>query len=428
MSTPVPTAQLLDVESVGEGQFLLSKPDVRSGQVLAAQSEFETRDGFVTGRVGDIAVTGYGKERWPIKREIFLGSYKVLGHVGDYVVAQRLIHVRHAWRVESAGATFDYGDGRGRVDASSGGWLYQSADDDFGYLHPSVAEEGHQFVGSQADIKSTSWAKRVAWAQGVLVLLPPVMAALALLALLANLLCWNLPVGHLFSYVELALLVGGAILVWRMHVEKWIQRSLVESGQAICLRFQCALSLLNEPTSQLFPAMTLWSAYQKFKIPGAAPRTLGSQIPINFDHVKQVRTQIGEVLGEIAGAEISAHRVERAILWATFFAFVGVVSINIALVSGLNSITAEAAVIWLPYLLATTHAFALRRKLADRQSDDLSLAKVLSFVNLHLLRIESAKAVDDQLDENIRLLCGVIANHGQKQLEYASADRPQLPV
>ena len=85
--------------SVGRPMLILSLPEIRVTEELAAPERFTTRDGVVVGRPGDMAVTAYGGERYPIPREVFFCTYEVLGRVGPEFIAQRLVHVRRAWEV-----------------------------------------------------------------------------------------------------------------------------------------------------------------------------------------------------------------------------------------------------------------------------------------------------------------------------------------
>ena len=89
--------------AVGAPFVILSFPEVRSAKRLRASQEFHTADGVIIGRPGDVAMIGYSGKRWPIKRSVFLGTYRVLGRVGEHLAAQRLVHPRIAWKVESEG-------------------------------------------------------------------------------------------------------------------------------------------------------------------------------------------------------------------------------------------------------------------------------------------------------------------------------------
>ncbi len=65
MTVEKPTAALVSGE-VSEPLVVLSRSEIRNAEILEAQQEFRTADGFVTGRPGDVVVMAYGGEPYPI--------------------------------------------------------------------------------------------------------------------------------------------------------------------------------------------------------------------------------------------------------------------------------------------------------------------------------------------------------------------------
>ena len=213
-----PTAALVSGE-VSEPIVVLSRSEIRNAEILETQQDFQTADGFVTGRPGDVVVTAYGGERYPIPRSVFFGTYEVIGQVGRRLVARRLIHTRRAWPVVSANAAFDYGKGRGTVAVMKGAWLYQTDDADFGVINPDVKHKGHTEAGTVASLSRDWEAVRPGHGDpGV-----PSHGAHApgtggVCVFIASL---REEPGKVFLGAETTLLVGGALLVWVMRRWRW---------------------------------------------------------------------------------------------------------------------------------------------------------------------------------------------------------------
>jgi hypothetical protein len=199
---------------LSEPRMLLTIPDVRAARRLVEPARFDTRDGFVEGQAGDFAVTGYGKERYPVRPNVFFGTYRVLTQFGNELVAERLVHIRRAWNVLDVGATMDYGQGRGVVSVERGSWLCQSDDGDYGTIRPDVHHLSHRVVG-QEDPEPCDWKERVDQTEKALTALPPLLSLLALSAFVASASAgapvWLAP---LLIALELILKIIGGGLAW----------------------------------------------------------------------------------------------------------------------------------------------------------------------------------------------------------------------
>jgi len=418
-----PTDLLLcDKNGLRLPHYALSTAELRSAEVLQTERQFDTLDGKVSGQRGDVGVIGYAAEQWPVKREIFLGSYMIVGRVGDHLTAQRLIHPRLAWQVESDDATFDY-QGRGRVSALRGGWLYQSDDGDFGYLNPGVKHQGHVEIGFCSDIDNCPWKQRVAVAFWTLLLLPPVLSLLALLAFLAQMReAYSLSRGLVFG--ELFLLIIGAILAFGMRKGHWISKSLVTESQRLALEFQVAIQLLGERTSKAFPAMALWRSAQQRLLPEGAPEC---KLVRDAAAEQALGLTIHRTHDAMQAAVQREHAIEQLAKWLTLAGFVAIVLCNLLLIFGLHMPNLEVGAIWLPAAIGCAHTLTFRRRSVERIAALKELVGILSFVKIHLYGADCVSD-DSQRESILRLLCRAIALHGQKELRFALSTEPDIPV
>ncbi len=423
MTVRSPTDQLINASSIGEARYVLSTTEVRSAEILATARAFDTAGGVVIGAAGDIGVTGYGREQWPVQRNVFLGSYLILGRVADYLVAQRLVHVRLAWTIECDGASFVYPD-RGVVAAERDGWLYQSDETDFGYLHPDVKLVGHEEVGPHSEVHRRNWSRLVALTDNLLAIAPPVLSLLALLAFFSQAVVHDIFLGRVFAAIEAIVLLIGAGLVYRMHRGRWLLKSIVESGQALCVAFQDAVALLGDIPSPRFPAMALWRAAQRRELHPEGPVP---PLPIDPEREIALRRCIAVTLRELR-QKTHAHSIERFASPATLWAFAIIVAVNATLVLGLHLPMLEVVAIWLPSVIGTAHAFALRHRFTEQSDAATELSKVLTFVQTRLYETLPIGDAADHREANLRLLCRAIAGYSQRGLQRAIASEPSIPV
>lgn len=417
--------------TVSDPSYVLTLPEIRHAEFLHDFRSFDTADGVVMGRPGDVAITGYGGEVWPIKREVFLGTYMLLGVVGDHLVAQRLIHVRRAWKIESDDAVLDYGQDRGQVAAPREGWLYQSDDDDFGYINPDVNRVGHTEVGSEAATNERRWNTIYTTTVTALTCLPPFLAMIALLAFSLSVNSHHLAMILVAS--ETILLLAGAALAGAMRRWKWALKACVQDGLKLCFRFQPAAQLLGERVSKHFPAMTLWRAAQQEMLPNR-PSSI-ERCLVDSTLQQLVMTEVASTL-EILKHEIHRrHRHERGAVLATLGVFVIIVFANACVLSNYCRISHEAlevVAIWLPSVIGAAHAYAFKKRLADRIGAMHEFSAQLKFVQTRLFQICSNSSPSDldgrRMTANLRLLCRFVAEYSQREIRFGIWSEPEVPV
>jgi hypothetical protein len=407
---------------LGPALSVLSRPEIRRAEMLAESQRFDTRDCFVTGQPGDFAITAYGKERYPIRRSIFFGSYQVLGSVGRDLVAERLVHVRRAWEILGDEGTFDYGPGRGVVAIPRGSWLYQSDDDDFGIIHPSVKDESHLLVGPEEKEGARDWARKSENWSAVLGALPPVLTLLALGAFVAALQPDKAPaeLPRVLIGIELALLLAGALMVWTMRRQRWFLRACVQTARSLGREFESAVVLLGQPLSQRFPGMSLWRAVQSSP---DADRSVSEQEASQMEALRQALTRR---LARLEHEIHETHQRERTAAVITLLAFTLVVAANISLLLGAHLVVIEFAVIWIPALVSAIHGFDLRRRTAERVSAMRELRDRLDFARQGLSAVGSSPGAER--DALLRVVCSAAAQCNQRELRLALSFEAPLPI
>ncbi len=398
--------------------MVIARPEIRECEELKQPQRFKTRDGIVAGRKGDFAITAYGVERYPILRDIFLGAYEEIGRVGDDIVAKRLIHVRRAWEVLDDNATFDYGDGRGKVAVPRGSWLYQSDETDFGTTHYEVKHAGHVEAGAEASMSGIDWGgRRDRWVL-MLGMLPCVLSLLALCAVLAPTIApsWSWLAQALIC-LEVALLVAGGIAVVAIKRQRWMLKACVQSALDLGREFQAAARLLGQPESTHFPGMALWRAAQ-------SPQPVSTADAHNL--LQSLKAALAGRLHRLRQSMEQAHRREFLARWLTVAAVAVVLAANVSLIRGSHSVLAEFAVIWLPTVVAAMHGFDLRRRSAERLAAMRAFADELRFVQTRLYEREGASV--EERGAVLVLLCRAAARYGQHELQLALAVEAPLPV
>lgn len=431
-SAPNPPTPHLTEGRVGEPIVVLSLPDIRNAEVLDATVDFQTADGDVRGRPGDIAVTAYGGERYPIEADVFYGTYEILGAVGARVVARRLIHARTAWPVVSPKVAYNYGPDRGTVTIERDGWLYQSDDDDFGGINPQVKHKGHVEVGPASSLDATPWEDWFRRSAVVLAFLPTVLTLLALGAFASATILHHDLLTHLLIGIETVLLVASSVLVWWMRKDRWGLKAAVRSSFGVARDFQAAVRLLGYRASGNFPSMSLWRAAQKqtSATPGSVIGALGTQADALM---KDLKNHLGATRDALRHELEHYHRAERIATWSALVALVAIVACNLYLLLVGHAPVMELFAIWLPSLIGALHTFNLRRQVATRVSAIRAFAAQLKFVSEQLYAIVPgavtalARPADD-LESALKVLCKVVAQHAQTQVQLAVAEVPKLPL
>ncbi|MER2517218.1 MAG: hypothetical protein ABTR92_12620 [Candidatus Accumulibacter phosphatis] len=415
--------------ALGPTLSVLSRPEIRRAEVIGHDERFDTLDGFVNGRgdsgdaPADVVITAYCRERYPIRRAIFLGTYQVLGRVGRDMLAERLIHPRRAWEVLEDGASFDYGPGRGVVGVKRGSWLYQSDDDDFGTVHPEVKHAGHLLVGPEEDeVTATDWARRSAVWSTALGALPPLLALLALGAFVAAPHPGQAPDGlsGFLIGTEVTLLVSGAALVWTMRRKRWFLRACVQTARTLGLEFEAAVVLLGHTASERFPGMPLWRAAQSVPDPGSPRRPDEAALQDSLHRaLTQRMTRLEHDLHR-------THRREKVAEGITLGAFALVLVVNIFLLLGPHLVALEVTVIWIPVLVSAIHGFDLRRRTAERVAAMRELHDRLRFAQQGLFA--AGPNPGPERDALLRMVCAAAAQYGQRELKLALASEASVPI
>lgn len=418
-----PTERLLSGE-VGPPLVVISRSEIRTAEALERPAAFETRDGYVEGRAGDIAITMRSGERFPILADVFYGTYEVIGRVGNRMVVRRLTHERRAWPVVSDHAEFDYGDDRGAVSVAVDGWLYQSDDSDFGIINADVKLESHVVVGPLDRVEAAEWAKRFRSGATLLAFMPALLSLLALLALA--------DVGKhrvAFLVAETALLVCGSAGALWMKRDRWSQRAAVVSAVRIAREFQVAVELLGHKPSLLFPGVTLWRAAQG---PDAERAGLGHEPDAATSTALRARLAqtVAATLVSIRNEIGRYARTEHAARGATLAAILAIIACNLVLLTHDHIEAVELLSVWLPSLVGALHAFNARRQVVERLAALGEFAGQLKFVSDQLFALvprhaqPASKAVADDFRITLKLLCRIVGQHSQRLFGYALAEEP----
>lgn len=426
---PVSPTPRFKGSAVGPTLSVLPRPEIRRAEILHQDERFDTLDGFVIGRaqVGnelpDIGISAYGKERYPIRRAIFLGTYQILGRVGRDMLADRLVHPRRAWEVLQDGGTFDYGPDRGVVSVKRGSWLYQSDDDDFGTIHPDVKHLGHLLVGPEEhEATAPDWSQRAERLSTWLAALPPVLALLALSAFVAALHPEKVPAGlsSLLITIEVVLMLVGGLAAWTMRRQRWFLRACVQKALSLGREYKAAVTLLGHRASTSFPGMSLWRAAQSE--PDPARPTLPDE-PALIEALQRALTQVVTLI------EHELHHMhlrEKLSEGATLGAFALVLLANVTLLAGPHAVATEMAVIWIPALVSAIHGFDLRRRLAERASSMRELHDRLQFVQQGLNSAGPNRS--PERDALLRMACAAAAQYTQRELKLAIASEAPVPI
>jgi len=409
---------------LGEELMVLSSSVIRIAQRLDAESEIETADGVVKGRIGDFVISLPSGERYPIPASVFYGTYQVLSRVGSRFVGRRLLHARRAWPIESAFVDFDYGPGRGKVSGERGGWVYQSDEDDYGLINAKAKGDAHIVVGTVIALARTSWERRFKTAVSLLSLLSPAMTMVALIAY-ASALKGHLLLSQTLLAIEAICLVLGVGAFWWIRKDKWVLKSGLASETTIAKEFQNAVEILGQKPSQHFPSMSLWRAAQgeqdvELNLSSTLLRCLKEQVGKTFDRLQM---------------EIEDHHSKEAI--STTLSWISILTILfcIGYTVYAHALLSELLAIWLPSVVGTIHGAVWRRQLVHRIGAGKEFLSELSFVKKQL----NALVPEDRLDESngksvevlcatLRALCRSAGEHTQRRLQFAIAEDPDIPV
>lgn len=420
-SSPTP---LFKGSALGPTTIILSRPEIRSAQVITRKETFDTYDGLITGSPGDIAITAYGKERYPIKNKVFLGSYEILGRIDHDLIAERLVHVRYAWEVLDHGSTFDYGDGRGVVEIKRGGWLYQSDVEDFGTIHPDIKVKSHFLVGHKPEIIGSNWQTRSENMTNILSTIPPFLSLLALLAFAStSQLGQGNKISAAITLVETLILIVSAFFFWKMRHRRWLLRACVQKAIELGLEFKSAAELLGHTPSTDFPGMVLWRAAQSKRPESSTTSTPPErEKELLNDLHGAITNRLHKIKSEIKRIQTREEIASKA----TTLAFTAVLLANALLLLNHHGLLIEITVIWAPAAVAAIHTFDLRRRTAERVAIMQHFYDRLSFAQSRL-RADNGETASTRTTI-LRLICTAAAQFSQRELKLAISLEPPLPI
>jgi hypothetical protein len=325
----------------------------------------------------------------------------------------------------SDNATFDYGNDRGTVAVAKGAWLYQTDDDDFGVINPDAKHKGHTEAGTVASL-SRDWEAWFNQGMVILAFLPTVLTLLALVAFAFSSHPLGEEPGKVFLGAETILLVGGALLVWVMRRWRWGVRASVKSALENARHFQSAARLLGHGFSDTFPNMSLWRAAQ---VPPAVAIP-GDPGPL----IEEVKSAVGSTLASVRKDIAHHQRVEKFAEVSAAGAMVAILMCNAYLIFVAHGVEVELFAIWLPSLIGALHTFNSRRQVVQRLASVKEFSAQLKFVQDHLHKLAPGAAPDlsdpqrVDLQATLEVLCKIVAQYSQRQIQFALAEGPELPV
>lgn len=420
--------------SHGEALVVLSRPEIRQAQRVAQAAPLMTADGRVTSRPGDVRIRA-NNEEYPIKAEVFYGTYEVLGSVGEEMIVRRLMHTRRAWPITSDDAIFSYGPGRGDVAIARGGWMYQSDNDDLGVINSDAHRRSHAVVGPECEQAAGNWTSLFRFAATALTFLPALLTALGLAAFVAYAVWHDHSLSKALLALETILLLAGAGLLYWMRRQRWMLRAAVQEGSRLELAFQCAVRLLGHRASDEFPGMALWRAAQSPQ-EGLADLHLSRNDPEVDADLTLLKSTLGKERAALLHEFHAHHRTEQVAMWAGLASLALICTFNAWLVFLSHSVSLEVMVVWLPSLIAALHAHNHRRQVTQRASGTGDLLAELQFVSERILADSAGGSASLHADAQARsrlaaalaVLCKTIGVHTQARWRFALAAHPQLPV
>lgn len=405
---------------ISEELVAITVAEIRSARRLERQESIDAADGPVDGRVGDFVIQ-FGTEHYPIRPEVFYGTYQIMGQVGLRYVGKRLLHERRAWEIVSNTAEYDYVQG-GTVAVDRGGWLYRSDDDDFGLINAKAKRRSHIEIGTSRDYDRGKWKERFERAVFWLSLLPPALAFLALVAFAIH---------DEYPRITQVLLGGeslglaiGVYAVWRIRKSRWALRAALDAGTEVARDFQGAVQLLGQSPSQSFPSMALWRAAQRDDI--LHPNLTADGLRKLKEQIYTTQDRINNYVKSYHASESMAERIS----WVSAVLVLGL--ILVAMLS--HTEIFELLAIWLPSVVGAVNASAWRRQLIRRANVGRDFLSELHFVRVRLLHLAPKDdsvpngAHEEEALAAIRSLCRATAEYTQHQLWFALAEDPHVPV
>ncbi|MBS1828304.1 MAG: hypothetical protein JST93_23565 [Acidobacteria bacterium] len=408
---------------LGEELMILSLPVIRTAERLETSGARETADGKVKGDPGDFLVKSETNELYPIRDRIFYGTYQILGRVGAGYICRRQLHVRRAWEaISEAGVNFHYQPNRGSAHGDKGSWVYQCDDDDFGLINAKEKEQAHIRLGTVQELTSISRAEDVYRTSWLIALLPPLLTLIAILAYTKAIEKDYAASGVLLA-CEAILLLGGIFLVWQARRRLWFFKAAMRSTTEIATEFHLAARMLGQKPSAMFPSMALWRAAQmKPDLP-----------PWNPADCALLKQKVFQTVASIAKQTHNHHKQESWANWLTWITAALIVAcIGIAIPT--HSRVLEVIAILMPSIVTSVHAYLIRRQTLRRIDAGRTFLSELRFIGDKLNELtpgpesDPAQADKEEYATVLRLLCKAVAEHTQRELEFALREEPNLPL
>jgi hypothetical protein len=232
---------------------------------------------------------------------------------------------------------------------------------------------------------------------------------------------------HAFILIETLLLIGGATLVWWIRADKWTLKASVKSGLDVARRFQPAAELLGIAQSRDFPNMALWKAAQDLdKQPSPEDPNPSRQREL----VVQVKMEIAALLENMKKSIRHHYFLERLATLATLAAIAAVIACNLYIVLIEHRTDVELLAVWLPSLIGAIYSFNFRKRTVQHIETIRDFLLQLDFAKVRIYApTEEDPMISQQLFRaNLRLLCKIVALFSQREIQFALADQPQVPM
>lgn len=403
---------------VSKPLVVLATSELRLAKLKTIEETVTTADGIVKTRPGDVEITAYSGETYPIKREIFDGGYQVLWGAGDQKVARRLVQKRLAWPISSDTAKFDYGPDRGEVEVSKGSWLYQSDQLDFGAINATANTVGHLILGPVDELQRRDYASQLENLRWFLAVLPAVLSVLAVGGFVLAKQSSNAVLVHWMLLGEIALLGLAAFFIRRSKTQAWVAKGCAQLGASACQRFQCVVRLLGQMESVEFSEMAIWRAAN-----ANGTSINGSQLLANTKEHEQLLQSLNTEIEQRDHNVHLAHLIEGWADGSALLAMVLMLCLSVALLFSHNSWLHFAALV-LPALVGSLHLVARNSQSVQIANAAQELSERLKFLRAQLTKPRP----ESDVTELLRAVCGAVGGYSQAELQRAMSLKVPIPV
>jgi hypothetical protein len=138
------TGDLPDLAADPRALRVSKKPTPVEVEFAAADGVCETLEGPVRFRAGDAILTGVQGERWPVRRDLFMASYRpvsptLAGENGSYRKTPTLTYALRLDRPRDVPVSWQHDPLHGRP----GDWLLRYADGSYSVIQDSIFRESY---------------------------------------------------------------------------------------------------------------------------------------------------------------------------------------------------------------------------------------------------------------------------------------------